>query len=468
MNMVEFSPRRFRVLFFTLALPLSAGCTSAAPIAQPPAPAARPDAVEAHGRALSPLDLSGGKIKHVVIIFQENRSVDDLFNGLPGADTVKSGLNSTGGKTNLQPIPLTAPYDLSHSHAAYEIEYDQGLMDGFNLEACNSSKAESDCEKADELAYGYVPQSEVAPYFAMAEQYGFGDRMFQTNEGPSFPAHQYIVSGTSTVSDGSTLRASENPSSAKQRLSGGCDSPKGSLVQLIDENGEENQLMYPCFHRSALPDLIDAAGLSWHYYVAHLGPGLWNGIDAIEHIRKSSEYATDVVAPSSEVLTDIANGNLANVVWVTPTALASDHAGATNGSGPSWVASVVNAIGESSYWKSTAIFVTWDDWGGWYDHVKPPVYNSYELGFRVPLVVISAYTDKGYVSHKQHEFGSILKFTEKTFGLGSLGTTDKRADDLSDFFKFKQKPRKFTPIKSSLPRSYFLKQPMSMADPDDD
>ncbi len=112
--------------------------------------------------------------------------------------------------------------------------------------------------------------------------------------------------------------------------------------------------------------------------------------------------------------------------------------------------------------------MTWDDWGGWYDHVKPPVYNSYELGFRVPLIVISAYTDEGYVSHKQHEFGSILKFAEKNFGLGSLGTTDVRADDLSDFFHFKQAPRSFTPIGSSLPARYFLKQPISSVVPDDD
>jgi phospholipase C len=453
----------------TFALALSAGCTSATPLAQPAAHGARFDAVEARRRAMSPLGASGGKISHVVIIFQENRSVDNLFNGLPGADTVQSGLNSSGGTTELTAIPLTAPYDLLHQHQAYQVEYDGGRMDGFNLEPGSAGcKGQPYCPAIYQAAYGYVPQTEVAPYFSMAEQYGFGDRMFQTNEGPSFPAHQYILSGTSTVSASSTLRASENPFSPKQQFTGGCDAPKGSLVQLIDANGEENQLMYPCFDRMALTDLLDAAGLTWHYYLARVGPGLWNGPDAISHIRNSSEYATDVVAPPSQVLTDIADGTLANVVWVTPTGAASDHAKTTNGTGPAWVASVVNAIGQSPYWTNTAIFVTWDDWGGWYDHVKPPVYNSYELGFRVPLVVISAYTDEGYVSHKQHEFGSILKFAEKNFGLGSLGTTDVRADDLSDFFHFKQAPRSFTPIGSSLPGRYFLKQPISSVVPDDD
>ena len=147
--------------------------------------------------------------------------------------------------------------------------------------------------------------------------------------------------------------------------------------------------------------------LSWRYYQAYIGPGLWNGPDAILRIRESPTFRSNVLAPPSTVLTDIANGKLADVVWVTPTSHASDHAYANDGSGPSWVAAVVNAIGQSQYWNDTAIFVTWDDWGGWFDHVPPPVYNSYELGFRVPLVVVSPYAKAHYVSHVQHEFASI-------------------------------------------------------------
>ena len=160
--------------------------------------------------------------------------------------------------------------------------------------------------------------------------------------------------------------------------------------------------------------------------------------------------------------------NLATVAWVTPTYAASDHAGNTNGTGPAWVASVVNRIGKSKYWNNTAIFIAWDDWGGWYDHVKPPQFNSYELGFRVPLIVISPYTPKGFMSHKQHEFGSILKFTEQALGLGSLGTTDVRADNLSDCFNFSQKPRPFQKIAAPLSESYFLNEPISTQPPDDD
>jgi phospholipase C len=128
----------------------------------------------------------------------------------------------------------------------------------------------------------------------------------------------------------------------------------------------------------------------------------------------------------------------------------------------------VNAIGKSKYWDHTAIFVTWDEWGGWYDHVKPPQYNSYELGFRVPLIVISPYAKSHYVSHREHEFGSILKFAERALGLGSLDTTDVRSDDLADCFNFSRGPRAFKKIPAPLPPRYFLSQPISNRDPDDD
>jgi phospholipase C len=337
---------------------------------------------------------------------------------------------------------------------AFKKDFDGGKLDGFQAPA-----------------RGYVPRTESQPYFDMAEQYTFGDRMFQSNEGPSFPAHQYIVSGTSATTPDSNLRVSENPEGggiAGPFYKGGCDSPPGTLVHLIDQSGDESQTMFPCFDRPSLTDLLDARGLWWRYYQATVGAGLWNGLDAIKHVQRSAEYSSRVIAPSSRVLTDIANGKLANVTWVTPTAQASDHANITDGSGPSWVASVVNAVGTSKYWDSTAIFITWDDWGGWYDHVKPPMYNPYELGFRVPLLVISPYAKAGYVSHRQHEFGSILKFTEETFDLGSLFATDVRADDLSDCFDFAQTPRRFKTIPAPLPASYFLHQGVSMVSPDDD
>jgi phospholipase C len=453
---------RFWLAFLLIA---AAGCNQASTIAaNPQAFAAAP----ASGIVAKPSAFTDGKIAHVVIIVQENRSTDNLFAGLKGADTLPYGLNSAGKHIKLEPVSFTAPYDLDHEHRGYAIESDSGKMDGFNLEHSSNCKGQKGCPQADEAAYGYLPRKEVEPYFDMAEQYAFADRMFQTNEGPSFPAHQYLISGTSTISASSTLRVSENPYTAEQKFTGGCDSPPGSLAMLIDANGQELQETYPCYDRTTLMDLVTAKGLTWRYYEFHTGPGLWNAPDAIKHLQEGSGFSTEVVAPPSKVLTDISSGNLQSVTWVTPTAKASDHAHITNGSGPSWVASVVNAVGQSQYWDNTVIFLTWDDWGGWADHVAPPVYNSYELGFRVPAVVISPYTPKGYVSHRQHEFGSILKFVEKTFNLGSLGTTDVRADDFSDCFNFKRAPRAFTPIAAPLGRDYFLKQGAGDEPPDDD
>ncbi|MBV9263306.1 MAG: hypothetical protein JO324_03220, partial [Candidatus Eremiobacteraeota bacterium] len=386
-------------------------------------------------RAIARL-LGGGKITHVVIVIQENRTTDNLFNGLPGARTVQAGTDSTGDMIKLQPQHLAAPFDVDHEHAAFEVAFNGGKLDGFNLERSKCTGGHRGCPHAFSRAYAYVPHKEIEPYFDLAENYAFGDNMFQTNEGPSFPAHQYLLSGTSTISRGSPERASENPFGPHQEFTGGCDSPEGSLVLTINAKGSENKEVYPCFDRPALTDLIEAKSLSWRYYQAHGGAGLWNAPDAIRHIRFSPQYATDVIYPPSRFLTDVARGSLASVTWVTPTAKASDHAGITDGSGPSWVAAVVNAVGRSSFWKSTAILVTWDDWGGWYDHVAPPQYDAYELGFRVPLIVISPYSKRHFVSHKQYEFGSILKFVEHALGLATLGATDIRSDDLSDCFNF--------------------------------
>jgi phospholipase C len=153
---------------------------------------------------------------------------------------------------------------------------------------------------------------------------------------------------------------------------------------------------------------------------------------------------------------------------VIPTGQASDHASLNDGSGPSWVASIVNAIGNSPYWSTTAIFITWDDWGGWYDHVAPPIYDSYENGFRVPLIVVSPYAKQHYVSHVIHDFGSILKFIEKDFDLSSLGYADARADDLSDCFDLSQSPSAFRSIPAKQDASFFINDRRPPTPPDDD
>jgi len=430
--------------------------------------------------ALSPASTS--KIKHVVIIFQENRSTDNLFHGLRGADIASSGMDSQGHVVPLVPVSLARAqthYDVGHGHEAFVKEYNHGQMNGFDRVgmACLSNYIHDPRIAQNPMftctnptAYGYVPRSEIEPYFALAERYTFADRMFQTNQGPSLPAHMYIISGTSILAPGSKLRMAENPtydfSNGPTEFAPNCGGSPQSKVAMIDPEGNMNQFVPPCLDYPTLFDLLDAKGVSWKYYDAGPG-GVWNAPSAIKHIRMGPDWQK-VIIPQTRIFSDIASGELPAVSWVMPSSPASDHSMINTGEGPSWVGSVVNAIGNSPYWRSTAIFVTWDDWGGWYDHVKPPQYNSYELGFRVPLIVISPYAKRGYVSHVQHEFGSILRFTEETFHLGSLHYTDARSDDLRDCFNFARSPLMFGNIPTKQQAAYFIHQAPSNQVVDDD
>jgi len=406
------------------------------------------------------------KIQHVVVIFQENRTPDNLFHGLAGADIANEGVNSTGQTIPLTPIPLANDYDLSHAHAAFVKMYDGGKMDGADKVGVSCAKTATDCPPANPQ-FKYVNPSDVAPYFQLAEQYTFGDRMFQSNQGPSFPAHQFIISGTSAPAATSDLFAAENPVLSQSGSEAGCNAAAGSYVLLIDPSGEESSKQFPCFEHPTVVDLLDSMTISWRYYTPSLG-SIWTAPNAIQHLRSGPDWSNNVVSSATQVLTDIADNQLPRVSWVIPSGQASDHALSNDGSGPSWVASIVNAIGNSSYWSTTAIFITWDDWGGWYDHVAPPIYDSYEYGFRVPLIVVSPYAKRSYVSHVTHDFGSILKFIEEDFKLSSLGYADARADDLLDCFDLSQSPIPFQPVLAQYESSHFLNDQRPPTPPDDD
>jgi phospholipase C len=408
------------------------------------------------------------KIQHVVVIFQENRTPDNLFHGLANADIANSGMNSHGQTVPLTPITLANNYDLGHAHSAFVKMYDNGKMDGADLVPVGCAKFATGCPPDPQ--FKYVNPSEVAPYFQMAQTYTFGDRMFQTNQGPSFPAHQYIISGTSAPTATSDLFAAENPTVPAMTPSGsstGCTAPQGEFVWLIDPMGVESSSQYPCFEHPALVDELDAKSITWKYYTPTPG-SIWTGPNAIQHLRMGPDWTKNVITPSTQILSDVTNGQLPQVSWVIPTGTASDHAAISDGSGPSWVASIVNAIGNSAYWSNTAIIITWDDWGGWYDHVAPKIANSYEYGFRVPLIVVSPYARPAYVSHVTHDFGSILKFTEEVFQVPSLGYADAAADDLADCFNLAQTPLTFQTITAPLNAAFFLNDKRPPEGPDND
>jgi phospholipase C len=441
-------------------------------------------------------------IQHLVIIFQENRTPDNLFQDpvliSRGADIVNQGTNSSGQTIPLSQIDLgtsgTTPdnYDLSHAHSAFTAMCNANpstgicAMTGADLVTVSCSKGATNCPPVN-AQFMYVNPADVQPYFQMAEQYGFADRMFQTNQGPSFPAHQFILSGTSAPSVGSSYFVAENPTGVTGATTNtGCTAPSAEYVDQIDPSGVETEI-YPCFEHSTLTDLLDAANLSWHYYAPSAG-SIWTAPNAIQHMcgpnaappnatacvgadytAQSPKVVLNQTQSNAQILTDISSNQLAAVSWVIPSGQFSDHAQSNTGCGPSWVTQVVNAVGNSPYWANTAIILTWDDWGGWYDHVPPSqMLNSYEYGFRVPLLVISPYAKTAYISHVNHDFGSILKFAETTFNLPSLGYADAVADDLSDFFDLTSPPVAFQAVTPPSDTAACIAANIAAADPDDD
>ena len=482
-------------------------------------------------------------INHIILIDQENRTVDNLL----GSNSPKNQfylpalVSSTAGKAykivngrkdvfsvNAVAAPLASifgspgsseafDFDPSHSHGAWGQACDAPsitdpsndcAMDGFNfVKVFCDPKATTGCPGPAFPTYTYVRYKDVAPYFQIASQYGYANYFFQTNQGPSFPSHQFIFGGTSQPGNGpepnwfvvENLTSSSTPN--------GCLAPAGTSIALVDPaTQQENASTYPCFDHATMADVFAAASpkITWTYYTAGQG-SLWTAPDAIQSIcRVNSEgncsgpYWTQgsangfVDVNPTHVLTDIGKCSLKQVNWAIPTGAASDHAGITDGSGPSWVASIVNAIGNSSctelhngrqvkYWEDTVILITWDDWGGWYDTIVPPapplkapaVVASNVYGFRVPLLVVSAYTPAGTVDNTFGlDFGSLLKFIEHIFNLGNIPPGDYAdsysTGDLHEFFQFNRPPRPFESITAPLDAGFFLDPSSPIEAPDND
>ncbi len=400
--------------------------------------------------ALRRLDAAGaGKIKHVVYVVQENRSFDDMFQGYPGADTVSSGKDSKGGRIELQPISLKKQYEIDHSAFAMfkacdgtgKLPGTRCRMDGFDLEVQYSGPYHGQ--------YAYVPHAESKPYWDMAHEWVLSDKMFASQLDESFVAHQYIIA------------AQAQSSVDIPDLYWGCGGGKTDSVQTITHKRTYGPVQRPCFDYETLGDELDQAGLTWRFYTSHYRTptsGLWSAYQAVQHVFRGPDWKTDIITPQKRFLTDVRAGKLANFTWITPLCPDSDHPLCGRGFGPSWVSAVVNAVGESKFWKSTVIFVQWDDWGGMYDHVRPPFKDYDGLGFRVPLIAIGAYAKQNYVSHTQYETASILRFAEDLYGLDQLSKSDARATSPADCFDFSEPARRFVPIEAPEDEAFFLRQ----------
>ncbi len=451
--------------------------------------------------------------QHIIIVFQENRTPDNLFQGLCSAPFGKSSscsITPTGSQYNIQTnnwvdktsstgttrptlVSLNNAYDPSHEHSAFTSMCDLDTKTG----ACRmDGGANNDCSGAcpKRPPYHYVNNSTLIlnPYLTLATQYGWANYMFQTNQGPSFPAHQFIFGGTSAPSASDDAAGTFAAGNVNPEVSGtvaGCIAAATSTVELIDTTGGSQEI-YPCFDHQTMADLFDGIAVSWKYYTPSIG-SIWTAPNAIEHICVPSQptggdctgpdWINNVIIKPAQVLTDIGKCNLAQVSWVIPGGKHSDHPVSNNGAGPSWVASIVDAVGKNkvckdgeTYWDNTAIIVTWDDWGGWYDHEPPTILagaqGDYQYGFRVPLIVVSAYTPVAYVDNNRMDFGTILRFIEHNFGIaeGALNFADARASgNLSEFFNLNQVPRVFQTIPFALDANYFINDTTPPTDPDD-
>ncbi|HEY2473669.1 MAG TPA: alkaline phosphatase family protein [Candidatus Cybelea sp.] len=418
---------RFVTAAVTLAVGVS-GCNGSAGTAGPPA-GVTPAAVLDSGSS------SGTPIQHIVLVVQEART----FNNLWG--TVKVGKARVGHHVvtvRLKKVDLESKRSLRSDYLAYLKAYDNGKMDGF---------AYGPNEPA---AYEYVNPAQIRPYFAIAADYGSADHMFQTQGSGDFTAHQDLIRGGTEISSSTSII--DDPDASPPW---GCPGRPGTQTSLITTSRKYlfKAGPFPCFTYDTLQTRLDPKSISWKYYAPTLqqfGSGaVWNAFLAIQAVADNkTEWDEHISSPETNVLRDIAHGNLPAMSWVIPSGDNSDHAGFARDRGPSWVAKIVNAIGESQYWNSTAIVIVWDDWGGFYDPVPPTLDDQGGAGFRVPMLAVSAYTPQAYVSHTVYGFGSIIRFIEDTFGLKRLGTTDKTSTSIGDMFDFNQSPRPFEKIPS--------------------
>ncbi len=415
------------------------------------------------------------KIRHIVIIMQENRSFDSYFGTYPGADGI---VMKNGQPAACIPNPVigcSRPYhdsnDLNqggphgHSHAIADI--DGGKMDGFARQARRGRRAcagtdDPRCGGGDVM--GYHDGGELAGYWRYAHDFVLQDRMFEPNSSWSLPQHLYMVSEWSA-------RCSQlgDPMSCTDEVQ------NPDLPPDFGRNPGARAPGRPDYAWTDLTYLLHKNHVSWAYYVmsgtepdcrndtascqlrrqnVHT-PGIWNPLPSFDTVKQDRELAN--VQDLRKFYVAAKNGTLPNVVWLCPAGKYSEHPPGLVSAGQAYVTGVINAIMQGPDWDSTAIFVSWDDWGGFYDHVAPPVVDNDGYGLRVPGLVISPYARRGFIDHQTLSHDAYVKFIEDDFLNGARidPKTDGRPDtrpfvrerypqlgDLRHDFDFTQTPRR--------------------------
>jgi phospholipase C len=412
-------------------------------------------------------------IRHVVVIMQENRSFDSYFGTYPGADGIPQGTCVPDPRTEscLQPYHDTADRNAGgpHDHVDAVRDIDSGKMDGFVAQAesgrrlaCTAHVDAPTCSLAPKApdVMGYHDWHEIPNYWSYARHFVLQDHMFQPDLSWSLPAHLYMVSGWSAM-----CATKGDPMSCRAAVQA-PGSPPGEPQNTTGA--------VPDYAWTDLTYLLHKAHVSWRYYVAKGSqpdcgdsamfcapvpqsaktPGIWNPLPYFDTVRHDGQLQN--VAPLPDFFRAARRGTLPAVSWITPAQAVSEHPPALVSRGQTYVTSLVDAIMRSKDWPSTAIFLSWDDWGGFYDHVQPQQVDGQGYGLRVPGLVISPYARRGFVDHQVLSHDAYLKFIEDDFLGGARidpktdGRPDPRPDvrenaailgDLANDFDFTQKPR---------------------------
>jgi phospholipase C len=334
-------------------------------------------------------------ITNAIFVMFENHTFDNFFGNFPGANGVQ-----------MPPAPNPLIADINHSSCHHVASFNGGRLDGFQASGMVS-----------------YSESDIPVLWRYAARFGLGDNFYTSAATSSTPNHLYMIAGQCGDLYDSTSLAVH------------CGATANHLLLSMAPDGTK-YYRYPCIDIDSVPAQLTKAGISWKYYVVE---PIWNPAAYISNLAGSA----NVIPDTNAIITDIQTSNLPAVTWVCPTAASSQHPANPVEPAQNYLVRLMNALMLSPYWNSTAVFVTWDDWGGFYDHVDPPVIDAYGLGARVPLIVISPYAKKGYISHAQGEFSSFAKFVEANWSLPSLGQRDSLAvtSDLMDYFDFGQPPR---------------------------
>ncbi|MBA3431674.1 MAG: hypothetical protein H0U16_09380 [Actinobacteria bacterium] len=378
-------------------------------------------------------------IKHIVFIVKENRTFDNYFARYPGAEGTKTGQTSEGKTVRLSVATDVLTPDLGHGFFDGVTGINGGKMNGFDQVVNGESLA----------GYSSFTRKGMPNYWSYADNFVLSDHTFSSMYGPTFPEHLYTVGAQAGRVVGNKLQTDaeggycDDSGETVYRFTKMNDKERERVMRAeqradIDTIGDYWEEVRACFNFEVLPDKLAKKGISWRYYADE---GSWmNAMLAIKHMRFSKHWGREII-PEENFIDDINSGNLAKVSWVVPGPGFNEHPGGPSVCmGENWTVEHVNAIMRSKQWKNTAIFITWDDFGGFYDHVEPPHYDVMGLGPRVPMLIISPWAKEGYVDSTTYEFSSVLKFMEETLGLNCMTHRDCSADNMMNAFDFSQAP----------------------------